>query len=50
MNTADIIVLSILVIAMLLAVFGIIKNKKKGNTCCGDCANCIASKNDCKKN
>ena len=48
MSTGDIIVLVILAAVLALALAGIIRRRKKGNACCGECAGCIAS-NNCKK-
>ncbi len=49
MNIPDIIVLAVLAIAIGLAIFGVIRNRKKGCGCgCGgSCSGCGLSKN-CK--
>ncbi len=47
MNIPDIIVLAVLAIAIGLAIFGVIRNRKKGCGCCGNCTSCGLSAN-CK--
>ena len=51
MNSADILVLSLVIISVIAAIFVIIKNKKKSSGCCGDCvsyAGCKTKKHICK--
>ena len=47
MNVPDIVILVILAAAVIAAVAFTIRNKKKGRSCCGNCAECSAMKN-CK--
>ncbi|MBP3372277.1 MAG: FeoB-associated Cys-rich membrane protein [Clostridia bacterium] len=40
MRIADYIVITLIAVAVILALRVVIKNKKQGKTCNGDCANC----------
>ncbi len=40
MNLWDILIIALVAIAVVLAVCVIIRNKKKGKGCCGDCCQC----------
>jgi len=46
MRIADYIVIALIAVAVILALRVIIKNKKQGKTCNGDCINCTQN---CKK-
>lgn len=40
MSPADIILTAVIAVVLVLAAIGIIKRKKNGSSCCGDCAKC----------
>ena len=48
-NSGDIIVLSVLVLVIAVVIAGMIRDKKKGNGCCGGCSGCsgCAAKGSC---
>ena len=40
MSPVDIILTVVIIAVLVLAVIGIVKRKKNGSSCCGDCAKC----------
>ena len=40
MSGADVLVLAIVAAVVVLAVVSLVRAKKKGKTCCGDCSQC----------
>ena len=42
MSPADIVLTVVIIAVLVLAVIGIVKRKKNGSSCCGDCAKCKA--------
>ena len=40
MNLWDVLLTTLIIAALALAVAFCIRNKKRGNNCCGDCAGC----------
>ena len=40
MNTADYVIIAIVAASLIWAAVVIVRKRKKGKTCCGDCSNC----------
>ena len=46
MNTADYVIIALVAAALVFALAAVIRNRKNGKTCSGDCGNCH---NGCEK-
>ena len=49
MNALDIILIIIIAAALIFAVLHIIKSRKHGRPCCGDCSRCVKTGENCGK-
>ena len=49
MNAIDIILIILIAAALIFAVLHIIKSRKHGRSCCGDCCRCPKTTGNCGK-